>query len=106
MDTTFEENAEQACMNTPLKQADQGLALISERFPDIGQQVVELVRRDQRFRDICEDYFIARAALTNFERSPNQESEQVVADYKQLVTELEAEILELLKSCETGEQGR
>ena len=91
-------------MNTPPTQADPALASVRERFPGLGKQILELAPRDQKFRDVCDDYCLAKAALTDFERSPSQGNGQVVAEYIQLVADLESEILDLLKSGENNAQ--
>ena len=49
------------------------------------------MRNDESFRELCEDYEDAVAALTDW-LSPKHHSEKMAKDYQDLVSELEAEI--------------
>ena len=72
------------------------LASILVRFPEDTEQISRLVKADAAFRDICEDYTLARAVLETFERHSINWLRVEFDDYKTLIAELEKEIGNIL----------
>jgi hypothetical protein len=71
------------------------LAHLLARFPERELAVHRLFVRDARFREACEDYEDAWKALRHWEAAGSG-GEAKAEDYRQVVTELEAEILSCL----------
>jgi hypothetical protein len=65
------------------------------RFPDRELEIHRLYARDERFREICEDYEDASKALRHWEAAGSS-GEAKAEDYRQIVAELEAEALAFL----------
>jgi hypothetical protein len=51
--------------------APEGLARVAERFPEAAASLRRLVATDPRFREICEEYGLARQSLAGFEARPD-----------------------------------
>jgi hypothetical protein len=69
------------------------------RFPQHASRIRRLQARDAEFRSICNDYDRARRALKRWEAA-GQVAPERVAEYRQIVEELEAEALTILEACE------
>lgn len=67
------------------------LAPVIRRFTEHEFEVRRRCARDPEFRAICEDYAAATSALAHWEKDRSK-----AEDYRQLVRELENEILEHL----------
>jgi hypothetical protein len=67
------------------------LAPIISRFTAHEFEVRRRYAHDPEFRAICEDYVAAKSALAHWEKDRSK-----AEDYRQLITELEVEILEHL----------
>jgi hypothetical protein len=70
--------------------------LVLERFPDHWQEIKGLLRTSDAFGSLCEDYTVAVTALRAWEGSADPKAPARVTEYRDLVAELEAEILERL----------
>lgn len=69
------------------------LSQILERFPKDAALVMRLVLESETFRNVCEDYVLARWTLSTIESTPEPERDRTrLADYRRLVRELEEEI--------------
>lgn len=66
---------------------------VLERFPDHWQEITELLRTSDAFGFLCEDYAVAVTALRAWEVSADPKAPVREAEYRNLVAELEAEIL-------------
>jgi hypothetical protein len=73
------------------------------RFPQHASTIRRLQARDPEFRSICDDYDDAQRALKHWEAA-GQTAPEMVAEYRQILAELEAEALAILESFE-GNQG-
>ena len=73
---------------------DQIEAMI-QRFPQHAAAMRRLEAEDPNFRAICDDYGEALRALDYWQTTASS-SPQKVVEYRQVVTELEAEALALL----------
>jgi hypothetical protein len=76
---------------------------VIERFPEWREAVQRLLEQDVEFREMCLDYAEANRALVHWSalalRAALESSEvQTVDQYRVLLYELEAEILEVLRS--------
>jgi hypothetical protein len=70
---------------------------VLERFPDHWQEITVLLRTSDAFGSLCEDYAAAVTALRAWEISTDPKGPARVTEYRELVAELEVEILELLQ---------
>ena len=71
----------------------QGITHVVHRFGKLKIQIEEAILRDPRFRSLCEDYGEAVNALNFWLQSPDARAATMIIDYKQLLVELEREIL-------------
>ena len=70
------------------------------RFPDQAVLIRRLAAEDPSFRAACDDYALARATLSGFERAPPSQRRTVeISDYLALVADLEQEIAQILWSA-------
>ena len=69
------------------------------RFPQHAATICRLRGQDASFRSICEDYGEAQRALKHWEAAAPAAPERV-AEYRQILSELEAEVLAVLKGAE------
>jgi hypothetical protein len=63
--------------------------------PDVWErreEIRQLSARNESFRDLCEDFAIAEAALRRWETSSDPDRDQRCAEYSQLVGELRKEV--------------
>jgi hypothetical protein len=65
---------------------------ILERFRELQTEIQETALRDVRFRGLCEDYEAAADAFELWSKSTDVRAPKMVREYRQLLTELEAEI--------------
>lgn len=68
---------------------------LNECFPDHALVIRRRQRDDPTFRELCDDFEEANRASIYWRSAPNQ-SEERANQYRELVTELEAEIENLL----------
>jgi hypothetical protein len=72
---------------------------LARRFPQHAAMIRRLQAHDAGFRSICSDYGEARRALEYWQAAGPAAPERA-AEYRQIVSELEAEILAILKAAE------
>jgi uncharacterized protein YdcH (DUF465 family) len=72
---------------------------IARRFPQHASTIRRLRARDPDFRSICNDYEDAQRALKGWEAAGQAAAERM-AEYRQMLTELEAEALAILEAFE------
>jgi hypothetical protein len=80
--------------------ARAGLEGAVARFPHAAPRLRRLALADPRFREICEEYALARQSLARFEARPDAALRPEIGDYRSLIAELEGEIDRFLR--ETG----
>jgi crotonobetainyl-CoA:carnitine CoA-transferase CaiB-like acyl-CoA transferase len=73
---------------------------IRERFPDKSDNIALLLVMDPEFRAMCEDYDDCINALQYWDRSEVPEAASRVAEYRNLVRELEEEIIQALAALQ------
>jgi hypothetical protein len=72
---------------------------LAQRFPQHATTIRRLRARDPSFRAICEDYGEAQRALKHWQAA-SQAAPERVAEYRQILMELEAEALAILEARE------
>ena len=70
---------------------------LARRFPQYASKIRRLRARDPDFRAICDDYNDARSALKHWEAAGQAER---AAEYREILKELEEEVLAILEACE------
>ena len=68
------------------------LTRVLDLFPEKSVTVRERFLRDESFRELCEDYALARDTLVRFEAMPDADHRPEVPDYRTVISELETEI--------------
>jgi hypothetical protein len=79
--------------------AKTGLAQAAARFPEAAARLRRLALADPGFRDLCEDYGLARETLARFEARPDAAQRPEVPEYRSIVAELECEIDRCLREA-------
>lgn len=74
----------------------EGVRSILARFPQRELEIRRRCARDAHFRSVCSDYEEASAALCHWQRAGEEGSGKVV-EYRDFLSELEAEILAQLE---------
>ncbi len=69
---------------------------IRERFPDRSDTISLLASKDPEFRAVCEDYDVCINALRYWNQSETPEADSRVDEYRNLIRELEGEIMQAL----------
>jgi hypothetical protein len=69
------------------------------RFTEHRSAIQEFALRDVHFRSSCEDYEAASAALDYWSRSADPRGRRMVAEYDELVADLEAEIYGVMRAA-------
>ena len=82
--------------------AKTGLAQATARFPEAAARLRRLALADPGFRDLCEDYGLARESLARFEARPDAAQRPEVTEYRSIVAELEGEIDRFLREARQG----
>jgi hypothetical protein len=73
------------------------IEVLASRFPQHAWSIRRLQARDPGFCSICDDYGAAQRALKHWEAA-DQVAPERVAEYRQIVAELEAEVLAILQA--------
>jgi uncharacterized protein YdcH (DUF465 family) len=76
------------------------IAALVRRFPDRARSIRRLHATDPEFRAICEDYDEALGAL-EYWQAADQSCQKKAVEYRQLVTELEDELVAALQAYES-----
>lgn len=74
---------------------------LAERFPDQAERFDRLIREDDLFQAICEDYEEAVRAHRHF-AAETDGADTRAEDYRQIVQELEAEAAAVLSTARPG----
>jgi hypothetical protein len=70
---------------------------IIKRFPEHELAIERLVRKNEDFRSMCEDYAVGVEALRRWERATDPKRSARIAELRESLAELEEEMLEELK---------
>ena len=65
---------------------------VLEQFVEMKDNIKILMKKDQEFLSLCEDYDVSIEALKHWEQSKDLEAKTRVKEYRTLVQELEEEI--------------
>jgi uncharacterized protein YdcH (DUF465 family) len=68
---------------------------LTNRFPEHGSQISQLLLKNQAFREIAEDYEFCRQKLIRLSENPI-ENHPLIGHYEKTMLELEEEIMEYL----------
>ena len=79
--------------------AQTGLAHAAARFPEAAARLRRLALADPGFRDLCEDYGLAKESLARFEARPDAAERPEITEYRSLIAELECEIDRFLREA-------
>jgi hypothetical protein len=77
-----------------------GIEALARRFPQHASTIHRLQARDPDFRSICDDYGAAQRALEHWEAACQAAPERA-AEFRQILEELEGEILAILEALKT-----
>ncbi|RAI03784.1 hypothetical protein DLJ53_04730 [Acuticoccus sediminis] len=69
-----------------------------KRFPQDAGLIGRLLLSHPEFRSICEDYAAAQTALALFKARSDAAERPEVAEYEDIIRELEAELADMLKT--------
>jgi uncharacterized protein YdcH (DUF465 family) len=76
---------------------DEKMYHLRKSFPDECETIAFLMAEDPEFRTICEDYNDCVQVCDYWNRSKAPEAETRVHEYRNLIKELENEIVEFLQ---------
>jgi hypothetical protein len=79
---------------------------IIKRFPEHELAIERLVRKNEDFRSMCEDYAVGVAALRRWERASDSKRVVRIAELRESLAELEEEVLEALEREIASRSGR
>lgn len=79
---------------------DHAIEMLACRFPQHAETIRRLHTRDPSFRSICADYGEAQRVLQHWEGA-RQAAPERVAEYRQILAELEAAALAVLQASES-----
>jgi hypothetical protein len=80
-----------------MTESDTVLHAVTERFPEWEASIRRRFEKDAEFQEVCLDYAEACRALDYWGAISEESVEQVGEQYRDLLRELEAEILEVLQ---------
>ena len=81
-------------------QAQRCVKLIAERFPHVRLVSLELLMKDETFRELCEEYEVCTAAVERLARPVSDET--MLREYAALQLRLEGELLRYLSQHGSG----
>ena len=79
--------------------ARTGLAQAVARFPEAADRLRGMALADPAFREICEEYALARESLARFEARSDAAERPEIDDFRSVIAELEGEIDRCLKEA-------
>ena len=79
--------------------AQNGLAQAVARFPEGAARLRRLALAAPGFRDLCEEYGLAKESLSRFGARPDAAERPEVTEYRSVIAELECEIDRFLREA-------
>lgn len=76
---------------------ETALGCVVRRFPQLKSAIADRYRSDQDFRSICEDYCECTRSLARWTRETGETAVVYQEDYRELLAELEADIIQYLE---------
>ena len=70
---------------------------VIKRFPEHELAIERLVRTSESFRSMCDDYAVGVEALRRWERATDANHSVRIADLRDVLVELEEEMLDVLQ---------
>jgi hypothetical protein len=77
---------------------------VLDKFPDHKQTIMRLFRQSEDFQSLCEDYGRCIQALRHWKQSDDERAPARRQEYRTLLRELAAEILQYLKESKGSEE--
>lgn len=88
----------------PSSEPSLDLTQVLERFNGRAELVRHLAIHNETFRDLCEDFTLARSTLARLSTlAATEQNATVIADYQSMVAELERDIATALQHAEATE---
>lgn len=81
---------------------ETALGCVVGRFPSREEVISDLYRTDQDFRSLCEDYCECLKSLARWTGETSENADVYQQDYRELLGELEAEIVKYSDLRRTG----
>ena len=81
----------------PPKRSPFDICQLLGRFSGDAALISRLLVQNDAFRNMCEDLVLAKSALTQLETVQREQEATKIAEYRQLIAELESEITEALE---------
>jgi len=69
---------------------------VFKKYPKEASRIRELILRDPLFRSACHDYCDTYIAIRNWQSSSSPNSQARIAEFNQILKEIEVEITEAL----------
>ena len=79
-----------------MKKIHSDLAIVIRRFPDRKEELVNLFRKSQAFKNVCKDYRKCKEAFDHWNRPDITDPLERREEYAALLQELKSEIIENL----------
>lgn len=83
-------------------QQSSGFRRLLSRFPGREDAIRLAALRDQRFRALCDDLLLAIETLERFEHRPDAAHRVEIPEYRGLIAELEAELVDYFATRRSG----
>jgi hypothetical protein len=80
-----------------MTESDSVLHAVTERFPEWEASIRRRYENDSEFQEVCRDYAEACRALDYWRAISEESVERIAEQYRDLLRELGAEILEILQ---------
>jgi hypothetical protein len=77
-----------------------------KRFPEHELAIERLIRTNESFRSMCDDYAVGLEALRRWERATDPKRAVRIAELRESLVELDEEILEVLEQEATACTGQ
>jgi hypothetical protein len=74
------------------------IKVVLDRFPQHMSGIRRLFLRNEAFKNLCEDYALAVETLARFKNLPDADYRIEIPEYRDLIRELEMEILSCLRN--------
>ena len=73
---------------------------LTNRFPDLDEKIASLNGFDERFQELCHDYFLCLESLNHWETNLKKD-ESHVQEYLELRSALETELMQYIRTTST-----
>ena len=73
--------------------------LLVGRFPERSKEIIKLYDKIEDIREICDDLALAIQTLNYFESNVESNKSSEIADFKEMIDNLHAELIQLVDAC-------